>query len=84
MGPYCVIHQTQGGAYVLAEMDRAIFQHYVAAYRLLPYIQWNEIDKIVSDLNISSELDAKFSSGQMQETDNQDPQSDDSDGSGPD
>ena len=84
MGPYRIIRQTQGGAYVLAEMDGAILRHHVAAYRLLPYIQRNEIDEIVSDLDISSEPDAKFSSDQSEETDNQDPQSDDSDGSGPD
>ena len=84
MGPYRIIRQTQGGAYVLAEMDGAILRHHVAAYRLLPYIQRNEIDEILSDLDISSEPDAKFSSNQSEETDNQDPQSDDSDGSGPD
>ena len=39
MGPYQVIRQTQGGSYILAEMDGNLLKHHVAAYRLIPYTQ---------------------------------------------
>ena len=40
MGPYQVIRQTQGGSYILAEMDGSLLKHHVAAHRLIPYTQW--------------------------------------------
>ena len=39
MGPYQIIRQTQGGSYILAEMDGSLLKHHVAAYRLIPYTQ---------------------------------------------
>ena len=38
LGPYQVVRRTQGGAYVLRELDGAIWLQKVAAFRLLPYI----------------------------------------------
>jgi len=38
MGPYRVIRQTQGGSYILEEMDGSLLRHHVAAFRLIPYI----------------------------------------------
>jgi len=43
MGPYQVIRQTEGGSYILAEMDGSLLRHYVAAFRLIPYIQRQEL-----------------------------------------
>ena len=53
MGPYRVIRQTEGGAYVLEEMDGSLLRHHVAAYRLIPYVQRQELDSIADELNIS-------------------------------
>ena len=55
MGPYQVIRQTQGGSYVLAEMDGSLLQHHVAAYRLIPYIQWQELNAFADEIGVSSE-----------------------------
>ena len=55
MGPYRIIRQTQGGSYVLAEMDGSMLRHHVAAYRLIPYIQRQELDAIADQISISSE-----------------------------
>ncbi|KAG2045892.1 hypothetical protein BDR06DRAFT_900062 [Suillus hirtellus] len=41
LGPYKVERQTQGGSYVLSEMDGTISRRGVAAFRLLPYISRN-------------------------------------------
>jgi hypothetical protein len=39
MGPYQIVRQTQGGSYILAELDGSILKHHVAAYRLIHYKQ---------------------------------------------
>ena len=39
MGPYRVVRQTQGGSYILEEMDGSLLRHHVAAFRLIPYVQ---------------------------------------------
>ena len=44
MGPYRIVRQTTGGSYVLAEMDGSLLRHYVAAYRLIPYVQRQDLD----------------------------------------
>ena len=44
MGPYQVIRQTQGGSYILAEMDGTLLKHHVAAYRLMPYISREDLE----------------------------------------
>ena len=38
LGPYEVCRRTEGGSYVLKELDGSILQQGVAAFRLLPYI----------------------------------------------
>ena len=81
MGPYRIVRRTQGGAYILAEMDGALLRHHVAAYRLTPYIQRNEIDEIANDLDISSEPATESDSDQSDDINNEDPQLEDSDGS---
>ena len=44
MGPYEVIRRTRGGAYVLAEMSGTPLRTSVAAFRLIPYIQRQELN----------------------------------------
>jgi hypothetical protein len=44
MGPYQIQRRTQGGSYVLAEMDGSILRHHVAAFRLIPYVQRQDLD----------------------------------------
>ena len=38
LGPYLVVSHNRGGAYILSELDGAIFDRPVAAFRVLPYL----------------------------------------------
>ena len=38
LGPYEVCRRTEGGSYVLKELDGSILQQGVAAFHLLPYV----------------------------------------------
>lgn len=40
-GPYEVVNKTQGGAYILKEVDGTVMVKRIAAFRLLPYIDCN-------------------------------------------
>ena len=44
MGPYCVIRETKGKAYVLEEMNGNMLCALVAAFRLVPYIKQEHLD----------------------------------------
>ncbi|TDL24407.1 hypothetical protein BD410DRAFT_695988, partial [Rickenella mellea] len=38
LGPYVVVRRTQGGSYVLSEMDGTVLRNGVAAFRVIPYL----------------------------------------------
>jgi hypothetical protein len=60
MGPYQIIRQTQGGSYILAEMNGNLLKHHVAAFRLIPYIQREDLDPWISnDESGSSQEDSE-------------------------
>ena len=44
MGPYRVIRETRGKAYVLEELNRNILQTTVVAFRLVPYVRRDQLD----------------------------------------
>ena len=44
MGPYCVVRETRGKAYVLKEMNGNILKSTVAAFRLIPYVNREQLD----------------------------------------
>ena len=37
LGPFEVVHRTQGGSYVLKEMDGTVSARGIAAFQLIPY-----------------------------------------------
>lgn len=43
LGPCVVVSHNRGGAYVLAEMNGAVFDRPIAAFRVLPYLARTEI-----------------------------------------
>ena len=45
MGPYRIVRQTTGGSYILQEMDGSNLAEHMAAYRLIPYVQRQHLDR---------------------------------------
>src|ERR1700691_4834903 len=44
LGPYEVCRRTEGGSYVLKELDGTMFREGTAAYRLLQYVSRHDIE----------------------------------------
>jgi hypothetical protein len=51
MGPYSIVRQTQGGSYVLQELNGNTLRHTVAAFRLISYIQRKELTALSHDID---------------------------------
>ena len=51
MGPYSVVRRTQGGSYVLQELNGNTLRHTVAAFRLISYISRKDLEQLTQDLN---------------------------------
>ena len=45
-----MVRQTQGGSYVLEEMNGTVLQQSTAAFRLIPYIQRQNLDELAQEL----------------------------------
>lgn len=54
MGPYQVVRRTQGGSYVLQELNGNMLRHTVAAFRLIPYLQRKDLEEL--DQNQDSDV----------------------------
>ena len=57
MGPYSVVRQTQGGSYVLQELNGNILRHTVAAFRLVPYIMRKDLTQIRPEIDSENDSD---------------------------
>ena len=44
MGPYRVVRETRGKAYVLEELNGNVLRTSVAAFRLIPYVKREQLD----------------------------------------
>jgi hypothetical protein len=63
LGPMVVIRRTKGGAYLVAEMNGAMFQERIAAFRVIPYEARHSIQipaKIQRFIDISEETLAEL------------------------
>ena len=63
MGPYRIVRRTQGGSYVLEEMNGNLLRHTTAAFRLIPYIQRTDLETLVQ--GHSSEKDGSDSEAEL-------------------
>ena len=52
LGPFEVLRRTQGGSYILKEMDGTLSRQGVAAFRLLPYHACEGIPLPIDDLHL--------------------------------
>ena len=59
LGPFQVVRQTEGGSYVLKEMDGTVSRRGIAAFRLIPYRNRNETFELMTkyDGNLSDDSD---------------------------
>ena len=57
MGPYCITHRGEGGAYQIAELDGTPIQSKIAPFRLLPYITRSNQAVIGNQIEDNNETD---------------------------
>jgi len=77
IGPYRIVRQTHGGAYIVEEMDGALLRHHIAAYRLIPYIKRQELDSVAEELGIETNSESGSSEESSDQTQNDSPQTSD-------
>ena len=73
MGPYRVKRRTQGGSYVLEEMNGNTLRHTTAAFRLVPYIKRKDLKKLAdgTESEDESEVDDPQSDPSSDQTSHQ-------------
>ncbi|RPD52796.1 hypothetical protein L227DRAFT_514230, partial [Lentinus tigrinus ALCF2SS1-6] len=49
LGPYVVVSRNRGGAYIVAELNGAVFDRPVAAFRLIPYLAREDVIPLPPD-----------------------------------
>ena len=69
MGPYMVNHRTEGGTYILTEMDSTLLKHKIAAFHLIPYIMQQDLDSWASQSDPGSNSDPRSSQELSQDSD---------------
>jgi transposase InsO family protein len=69
MGPYRVIRRTQGGSYVLEEMDSSELTEHVAAYRLIPYVKRRDLDHWAAVVGTDNEVEHEISQEPQEQSD---------------
>ena len=52
-----VVHQTKGGAYILAEMDGMASRLWFATFHIVPYLPWSLESMLVASLLAAEDLD---------------------------
>ena len=58
-------------------MDGALLRHHIAAYRLIPYIQREELDSVAEELGIESNSESGSSEESSDQTQSDRPQTSD-------
>ena len=71
MGPYMVNRRTEGGTYILTEMDGTLLKRKIAAFHLIPYIKRQDLDSWVSQSDPRSNSDPRSSQELSQDSDQQ-------------
>lgn len=78
LGPFVVLSRNRGGAYIICELDGAVLDRPIAAFRLLPYLARSRIElpPLLDSLDISTarlrEMEASATQGNEDEHDEDD------------
>jgi hypothetical protein len=75
------VRQTQGGSYVLEEMDGSELLDHVAAYRLIPYVQRQDLDQWANRIMEDNGNDSNISQEPSDDSNQEATQDSDSDSS---
>ncbi|KAF9440994.1 hypothetical protein P691DRAFT_685476, partial [Macrolepiota fuliginosa MF-IS2] len=81
LGPMIIVRWLAGGAYILAELDGAVWQNKVAAFRVIPYLARQKIkltmkvrellDASQEGLDVLEESDVEIDTSEMEAQEDQ-------------
>ena len=77
LGPLIILSRNRGGAYIVCELNSTVYHWPIAAFHLIPYFTWKEINFPESAIDIDTKRLCELESSKGADFDNELPLSDD-------